>query len=98
MARNLMTSYPVIARRDLGNSFGAMLRPTAKDWFKMRTRRPDTEDTTSKQWLEWAGKFTKNVMYDRRAQFTRATKEADHDFAAFGQCVLTAELDLMEQR
>lgn len=93
MCSNLSTSYPVIARRDLGNSFGAMLRPTAKDWFKMRTRRPDTEDTTTKQWLEWASKFTKNVMYDRRSMFTRATKEGDHDYAAFGQCVISVEVN-----
>jgi len=93
MAKGLMTSYPVIARRDLGNSFSAMLRPTAKDWFHMRTRRPESESHEAKQWLEWASKFTKNLMYDRRSQFTRATKEADHDFAAFGQCVISTELN-----
>lgn len=93
MARNLMTSYPVIARRQLGDSFGAMLRPSAKEWFKIGTNRPDKEDTVSKQWLEWAGKFTKNVMYDRRGMFSRATKEADHDFAAFGQACLSIELN-----
>lgn len=93
MARGLMTSYPVIARRQLGDSFGAMLRPSAKEWFKMRTNRPDREDTTSKQWLEWASKFTKNVMYDKGAMFPRATKEADHDFAAFGQACLSIEMN-----
>lgn len=93
MARGLMSSYPVLARRDLGNSFGAMLRPTAKDWFHLRTRHPDKEDTTAKQYLEWLSKFTKNLMYDRRAQFTRATKEADHDFAAFGQCCISIEMN-----
>ncbi len=93
MCQNLMSSYPVLARRDLGNSFGAMLRPSAKDWFKMRTRHPEKEDTISKQWLEWASKYTKNLMYDRRSQFTRATKEADHDFAAFGQCCISVELN-----
>lgn len=93
MARSLMTSYPVIARRQLGDSFGAMLRPSAKEWFKIGTNRPDKEDTVSKQWLEWASKFAKNVMYDRRAMFSRATKEADHDFAAFGQACISIELN-----
>lgn len=93
MARNLMTSFPVIARRQLGDSFGAMLRPSAKEWFKIGTNRPDKEDTVGKQWLEWAGKFAKNVMYDRRGMFSRATKEADHDFAAFGQACLSIELN-----
>lgn len=94
MARNLMTSYPVIARRDLGNSFGAMLRPSAKEWFKIRTSRPDKEDTLAKQWLQWATTFTRNAMYDRRAMFSRATKEGDHDFAAFGQACISVELDM----
>lgn len=94
MARNLMTSYPVIARRDLGNSFGAMLRPSAKEWAKIRTNRPDKEDTLAKQWLQWATTFVRNAMYDRRAMFTRATKEGDHDFAAFGQACISVELDM----
>ena len=93
VARGLMTSYPVIACRQLGDSFGAMLRPSAKEWFKIGTNRPDKEDTVSKQWLEWAGKFAKNVMYDRRGMFSRATKEADHDFAAFGQACLSIEMN-----
>ena len=65
LARNLMTSYPVIARRDLGNAFSAMLRPSAKDWFKISTNRPDKEDTLAKQWLEWVTKLMKRAMYDR---------------------------------
>jgi len=93
LAKNLMSSYPVLARRDLGNSFSAMLRPTSKDWFKMRTTRPDQEDTQSKQWLEWMAKLMKNAMYDRRAQFTRATKEGDHDFSSFGNAVISTELN-----
>ena len=94
MASHLMTSSPAIARRDLGNAFSSMLRPTAKEWFHVGTSRPDTQDTEAKQWLEWATKLTKNAMYDRPAQFNRATKEGDHDFAAFGQCVISTELNL----
>jgi len=94
MAGHLMTSSPAIARRDLGNAFSSMLRPTAKEWFHVGTSRPDTQDTEAKQWLEWATKLTKNAMYDRPAQFNRATKEGDHDFAAFGQCVISTELNL----
>jgi hypothetical protein len=93
MAANLMTSYPVLACRDLGNSFSAMLRPSAKEWFHIRTNRPDNESTEAKQWLQWVTKYLKNVMYDRRAMFTRATKEGDFDFAAFGQCALSVEMN-----
>ena len=87
-AANLMTSYPLMMRRDLGNLFGSMLRPSAKDWFRMRSKRQDKVDTDGKQWLEWFSKMQKEAMYDRVALFARATSEADHDYAAFGQAVI----------
>lgn len=93
MMQGLMTSAPVLARRDLGNSFGAMLRPSQKEWFGLTSGRPDKEDTDAKQWMEWSAKLQKRAMYDRKAQFGRATKEGDHDFAAFGQCVISTELN-----
>lgn len=93
MAANLTTSYPIIARRDLGNAFGSMLRPSTKEWFHARTKRPDKVTTLGKQWLEWLNTLTKNVMYDGRAQFARATSQGDHDFAAFGQCVISVEMN-----
>jgi hypothetical protein len=92
MAAHLMSSYPVVTRRDLGNSFSAMLRPTAKPWFHVRSSRPDKEVTDARQWLEWATDLQRNAMYDPLAQFTRATKETDHDFATFGQGVIEHDL------
>lgn len=91
-ADNLMTSYPVVARRDLGNAFGAMLRPTAKEWFKLSVQNADKLGVEARQWLEWMGGFQRRAMYDRHASLTRATKEGDHDFAAFGQCVISVEM------
>jgi hypothetical protein len=73
-----------------------MLRPTNNDWFHIKTMQEDREDNEAKCWLEWASKLQRRAMYDRSSQFIRATKEADHDFAAFGQCVLSAEFDLNE--
>lgn len=92
-ADHLMTSYPLLARRDLGNAFSGMLRPTSKQWFHIRTQDYDDLGTEAKAWLEWATKVQKRAMYDKRALFVRATKEADHDFAAFGQCVISTELN-----
>ena len=88
---NLMTSYPVIARRELGDGFGAMLRPASKDWFSIgvQYREPDHD---GRIWLERSTMVLKRMMYDRRSQFTRATKEADHSFATFGQAVITVEM------
>lgn len=91
-ASNLMTSYPILARRDMGNQLGAMLRPSSKDWFHIRTGNYDKLDTESIQWLEWATKVQKRAMYDRRALFARATKEGDHDFTAFGQTAISVQL------
>jgi len=93
-ASNLSTSYPLLARRDLGNSFGTMLRPTNKDWFHIRTSVGwDTLGAEAKRWLERATMIQKRAMYDRRSQFTRATKEGDHDFAAFGQCAIQVSMN-----
>ncbi len=93
-ADNLTTSYPILARRDLGNALGSMLRPTSKDWFKIRTSSNwETLGTDARAWLERAGSIQKRAMYNRKAQFTRATKEADHDFATFGQAVIQTSLN-----
>jgi len=90
-ASNLMTSYPILARRDLGNALGSMLRPTAKGWFHVRTNSEKAEDIDARRYLEWSEGLMRRAMYDKVTQFVRATKEGDHDFAAFGQCVLTVE-------
>lgn len=94
-ATNLDTSYPVLARRDLGNAFGAMLRPAAKEWFHTAKRGQEPGEETpevERQWLDMSEKVQRRAMYDIESQFVRATKEADHDFAAFGQCAISSEL------
>lgn len=87
----LTTSYPVIARRDLGNALTSMLR--TDEWFNITVERADRLDTEGKEWLEWASGTQRRAMYDRAAKFTRATKEGDHDFAAFGQAAISTELN-----
>jgi hypothetical protein len=92
-ADNLDTSYPILARRDLGNQIGGMLRPTNKEWFSIIKRYEENLDTAGQQWLEWAAKIQKRAMYDPVAMFTRATKEGDHDWATFGSCALSIRLN-----
>lgn len=91
-AGHLTTSYPMIARRDLGNAFSAMLRPTEKHWYHVTTREPQGLKDDGRKWLEYAAGVMRSAMYAKPAQFNRATKEGDHDFAAFGQCVISVEL------
>ncbi len=94
-AGNLMTSYPILCRRELASSFSGMLRPTEKEWFKTSIFRADKLDQAGKQWLEAKTKVQKRAMYDPAANFIRATREADNDFATFGQAVITCELNAM---
>lgn len=88
-ANDLMTSYPVLTRRDLGDQIGQMLRPTATPWFKMVPKGGEKTNNEGKRWLEMANIKMRNAMYTRPAQFNKATKQGDHDFATFGLEVLT---------
>ena len=90
-ANNLDTSYPIQARRDLGNAFEALMRPPGKNWFNVRLKREQNEDEEARRWLEKATRIQRRALYDRESNFMRATKEADHDFACFGQCVISSE-------
>lgn len=86
----VMDSFPVLACRTLGDAPGAMLRQG--EWFEVRTSDDDlNEDPSVSRWLEDATKRFRNLIYDRRANFVRATNEADHDWAAFGNPVLSVE-------
>lgn len=94
-ASNLDTSYPITARRDLGNAFGAMLRPPGKEWFTVGIKKNNI-DEDGRKWLERATRIQRRAIYDRESNFVRATKEGDHDFATFGQCVISAEKAVTE--
>lgn len=94
-AANLTTSYPITARRDLGNQFGTMLRPASRPWFHIK-RKFDNEkekDLEIREVLEYFEKVQRKAMYDPPALFNRATKVGDHDFASFGQACLSVELN-----
>lgn len=92
-AAHLSSSYPIIVRRELGDSFAAMLRRRDQQWFKVTVDREENLDNSGREWLEWATGVQRRAMYDRQSQFVRATKEGDHDFAAFGQTVLSEEIN-----
>lgn len=88
----LSTSYPVLCRRDLGNLFSTMLRPSDKEWAHASILRDDKLDDQGKKWLEYSNTIQRRAMYDPASQFVRATKEGDNDFATIGQCVLSLEM------
>ena len=89
LADSLVDSFPLLVRRDLGNSFSAMLRDG--EWFQVGVQgQPDHKGNL---WLEDATRQLRKLMYHRNANFIRSTKEGDHDYAAFGQCVISVELN-----
>lgn len=93
-ADGLYTSYPLIVRRELGNSVAAFLRPKTKIWAHMTVEEgEDTLSHAAKMWLADKTKIQRKAMYDRSSGFVRATKEGDHDFMTFGQCVIQREMD-----
>lgn len=92
MASKLYSSEPIIFRRDFANFLGAALRPKGRDWFAPRARSEKVNLlTTVKVWLEPRGRVTRNLLYDPKSQFSRAMVTADHDWAAFGNSVTSAE-------
>jgi len=82
-------SAPIISRRDLGNSFHAMLRDG--EWFNIAAGSSTEPDRDGLGWLEWATKVQRKVMNERGSNFERAVKIGDHDFATFGNAVLSLE-------
>lgn len=90
LADNLVDSYPILVRRDLGNSFESMLRDGK--WFELTVNEGEP-GYEGKRWLESARQRLYRLMQDRRANFVRATREGDHDFATFGQLVMSVEIN-----
>jgi len=91
-AAHVMDSHPMQARRELGDSISATLRPRDQQWFKTTTldEERDAEPENARA-LEYVTKTIRSAIYDPRAKFVRATKEGDHDFITFGQCVVSVE-------
>lgn len=88
LADNLLDSYPVLMRRDLGDGFAAMLRDGA-EWFEIDVM--DEPDYAGKEWLQTRTHKLQRMFMDPRSGFNRATKQGDHDYATFGNTVLSVE-------
>lgn len=87
---DIMESYPVQVRETLGNTPNAMLRQG--DWFEIKTGiKKIDEDPEVARWLEHATIAYRRLVYDRRANFTAATIEVDHDYVSFGLGVMSIE-------
>lgn len=88
LAQGLASGDPIMVRRDLANALGGMLRPTDKVWAHARVADWDEVSSEGRAWLTRAEERQRRAMYHRPTGFSRATKEADNDFATFGQAVI----------
>lgn len=92
-ASNLTTSYPLLCRRELQDQIGQMLHPTEKQWFNIAPLDPGRNTVAARRWLERARDVQRRAMYDKRSFWVQATKQADGDFATFGQFVKQIRLN-----
>ena len=89
-ASDLLSSYPIIAHRELMSVMSSMLR--RDDWFQVDTFGGNHK-TAGLRWMKFATDSMRDQMYARGAGFVRSTKEGDGDFTAFGNAVLSIELN-----
>lgn len=86
-ADHLFSSYPVLARRELGNMLSEFLRPDK--WFSIHVDDDDLDNSDEeRKFLERLTKIQWRAMNDPAAGFVTATNQADHDIATFGNAVI----------
>lgn len=92
-ASHLMTGQPLQARQELANAVGGMLRPPGRNWFRMSLRSGIANDPSqaAKAWMEEMNGRMRGAMYEPRAAFQRAAKQADNDYVTFGNAVISVE-------
>lgn len=91
---HLFSSYPVLARRELGNLIAANTRPRDTKWVSIHVDDEEADETEeNRRFLEYLTDVQYKAMYDRPANFVRSTKETDHDLVTFGQGVLQISLN-----
>lgn len=89
LAVELIDSYPILSRRDMGDQLAAMLRDG--EWFENGTT--GTPDYDGRMWLQWSTQRLRSLFNNRKANFTRSTKQGDHDYITFGQCVISCTVN-----
>lgn len=87
---SVMDGTTINVREQLGNSVDAMLRQG--DWFAVGTGDDERDKrAVNAMALDEATWRYRNILQNRRTGFVKAMKEADHDWVAFGNPVLSWE-------
>jgi len=91
-AKRQFDTVPVVAKRGLVNSIGAMLRPKTSApgrWYDMVTEDDALmDDPEVKAWIEHAERKLWDEMYNPAAHFVQATGEVDDDVVTFGTAAI----------
>lgn len=91
-ADHLFSSYPVMARRELGNMLSEFLRPDK--WMSIHVDDEELDESDEeRKFLEMLTDIQWRVMSDKRARLTTSTGYVDHSFAAIGNGVLQVALN-----
>src|SRR3990167_3253192 len=94
-ADHLFSSYPVLARRELGNVLSSYLYSRSQKRFSIHVVDEELDKgDAERQFLEYLTDIQWRAMYDTPAALSRATKESAHDFATFGNAVLKFGLNI----
>jgi hypothetical protein len=90
--RFLMTGRPALAHRDLSNAIPALMRPRDRQWLWARTHDERSTRTARRAPTSTGCRACMfRAMYEPSAGFVRSCKEADGDYAAIGNAVLSVE-------
>lgn len=91
-ADHIVDPSTIYMRRSLGENFSTMLR--SGEWFSIGVNDPDLmKFNPVRRKLDQMDRITRLVLYSTQSGFKRATSEGDHDFAAFGGTVISANLN-----
>lgn len=92
-ADHLFASYPVLARRELGNMLSEFLRPDK--WFSIHVDDEELDEgDQERSFLEKLTGIQWRAMNDPNAGLVTATAQTDHDFATFGNGVIKLGLNV----
>src|SRR3990167_9381151 len=90
---HLFSSYPSLARRELGNMLAEFLRPNK--WFSIHVDDEDLDEGDHERaFLERLSEIQWRAMNDPAADLVTAMGQHDHDFAAFGNAVIKFGLNI----
>lgn len=85
----IVSTEPMLMRRDLAQNLGAMLRPRGRPWFRVVAKgREAKKDDEAKRWCEDATDVLRQIVYSPSANFANAMAESDHDYVTFGNAVV----------